>query len=104
MGASVLGRLRPFRLCARAMELALRQGVESANRGYAPRGMSEGNIMARKHTASDDIVEIEREIGELMHDIETRVGRLNALTRRGAAQAANGASEFVSEAISEAAD
>jgi ElaB/YqjD/DUF883 family membrane-anchored ribosome-binding protein len=61
--------------------------------------------MARKnHSASDDIVEIEREIGQLMRDLETRVGRLNALTRRGAANAANGASEFVSETLSDATE
>jgi ElaB/YqjD/DUF883 family membrane-anchored ribosome-binding protein len=62
--------------------------------------------MARKNgnTVTGDIAEIEHEIGQLMRDIETRVSRLNAMTRRSAAQAANGASEFVSETISDAAD
>jgi ElaB/YqjD/DUF883 family membrane-anchored ribosome-binding protein len=59
--------------------------------------------MTRKSTVSDDITSIEREIGQLMADIETRVGRLNTLTRKSAAQAANGASEFVSDTISDAA-
>jgi ElaB/YqjD/DUF883 family membrane-anchored ribosome-binding protein len=60
--------------------------------------------MARKsqsngngHTVTDDIVSIEREIGQLMHDIEARVGKLNALARRSA-------SEYVSETVSDAAD
>jgi ElaB/YqjD/DUF883 family membrane-anchored ribosome-binding protein len=63
--------------------------------------------MARKNntaTASDDIVEIEREIGQLMRDLETRVGRLNALTKRTVSSAANGASEFVSDSISNVAN
>jgi ElaB/YqjD/DUF883 family membrane-anchored ribosome-binding protein len=64
-----------------------------------------GIVMARKNssaTASDDIVEIEREIAQLMQDLETRVGRLNALTRRTVSNAANGASDFVSDTISSA--
>jgi ElaB/YqjD/DUF883 family membrane-anchored ribosome-binding protein len=60
--------------------------------------------MARKSTVNDDISNIERELGQLMADIETRVSRLNALTKRGAAQAANGASEFVSDTISDATE
>jgi ElaB/YqjD/DUF883 family membrane-anchored ribosome-binding protein len=56
------------------------------------------------HTVSDDIANIEREIGELMHDIEARVGRLNALAKRSAKGAAEDASEFVSDAASDAAD
>ena len=61
--------------------------------------------MARKsNSTSDDIAEIEREIGQLMRDLETRVGRLNALTRRGASNAANGASEYVSETLADAAE
>jgi ElaB/YqjD/DUF883 family membrane-anchored ribosome-binding protein len=60
--------------------------------------------MARKKTASNDIAEIEREIGKLMHDLETRVGRLNTLTRKSAAHAANGASEFVSETLNDAVE
>lgn len=64
------------------------------------------DIMARKNGSSvaGDIAEIEHEIGQLMRDIETRVSRLNAMTRRGASQAANGASEFVSDTISDAAE
>jgi ElaB/YqjD/DUF883 family membrane-anchored ribosome-binding protein len=60
--------------------------------------------MTRKSTVSDDIVNIERELGQLMADIETRVSRLNALTKKSATHAANGASEFVSETISDATD
>jgi ElaB/YqjD/DUF883 family membrane-anchored ribosome-binding protein len=56
------------------------------------------------HTVTEDIANIEREIGQLMHDIEARVGRLNAMARRSAKDAADGASEFVSETVSEAAD
>src|SRR5690606_34889774 len=52
---------------------------------------------------SSDIAEIEREIGALMQDIEARVGRLNEMTRRGVAQAASGAGEFVSDTVSDAA-
>jgi ElaB/YqjD/DUF883 family membrane-anchored ribosome-binding protein len=56
------------------------------------------------HTVSEDIANIEREIGQLMHDIEARVGRLNALAKRSAKGAAEDASEFVSDAVSDAAD
>jgi ElaB/YqjD/DUF883 family membrane-anchored ribosome-binding protein len=56
------------------------------------------------HTVSEDIVSIEREIGQLMHDIEARVGRLQAMARRSAKDAASDASEFVSDTVSEAAD
>ena len=47
------------------------------------------------HTVAEDIASIEREIGQLMHDIEARVGRLNALAKRSARGAAEDASEFV---------
>ena len=66
--------------------------------------------MARKqsngngHTVADDIANIEREIGELMHDIETRIGRLNTLAKRNVKSAAHDASDYVSETISEATD
>ena len=62
--------------------------------------------MARKNgkSASSDISEIEREIAQLMQDLETRVGRLNTLTRRGASHAASEASDFVSETLSETAE
>lgn len=61
--------------------------------------------MARKNnTISNDITEIEREISHLMRDLETRVGRLNTLTRRGATDAANGAGEYVSDALADAAE
>ena len=56
------------------------------------------------HTVAEDIADIEREIGQLMHDIEARVGRLNALAKRSAKGAAEDASEFVSDAVSDAAD
>jgi ElaB/YqjD/DUF883 family membrane-anchored ribosome-binding protein len=56
------------------------------------------------HTVTEDIANIEREIGQLMHDIEARVGRLNAMARRSAKDAADGASDFVSETVSDAAD
>ena len=67
--------------------------------------------MARKngtngngHSVAEDIANIEHEIGQLMTDIEARVGKLNALARRSAKEAANGASEFVSDTVSSAAD
>lgn len=56
------------------------------------------------HSVADDIANIEHEIGQLMTDIEARVGKLNALARRSAKDAANGASEFVSDTVSGAAD
>src|SRR3981081_4464850 len=55
------------------------------------------------HTVSEDIANIEREIGQLMHDIEARVGRLNALAKRSAKEAAEDASHFASAAVSQAA-
>lgn len=67
--------------------------------------------MARKsqnngngHTAADDIASIEREIGELMHDIEARVGRLNMLARRSLKDAAGSASETASNATDYVSD
>ena len=61
--------------------------------------------MARKtRNTSDDIAEIEREIGRLMHDLENRVGRLNTLTRKGASHAASEASDYVSETLSDTAE
>ena len=61
--------------------------------------------MARKaRTVSDDITEIEREIAGLMHDLEQRVGRLNTLSRKSASHAANAATDYVSETISDTAD
>ena len=56
------------------------------------------------HTVSEDIANIENEIGQLMHDIEARVGRLQALAKRSAKDAADNASEFVSDTVSDAAD
>jgi ElaB/YqjD/DUF883 family membrane-anchored ribosome-binding protein len=61
--------------------------------------------MARKNgTVSDDITEIEREIGKLMQDLETRVSRLNTLTRKGASNAASEAGDYVSETLSDTAE
>lgn len=56
------------------------------------------------HTVSEDIASIEHEIGQLMHDIEARVGRLQALAKRSAKDAADNASEFVSDTVSDAGD
>jgi ElaB/YqjD/DUF883 family membrane-anchored ribosome-binding protein len=56
------------------------------------------------HTVTEDIANIEHEIGQLMHDIEARVGRLQALAKRSAKDAADNASEFVSDTVSDAAD
>jgi ElaB/YqjD/DUF883 family membrane-anchored ribosome-binding protein len=56
------------------------------------------------HTVTEDIANIEHEIGQLMHDIEARVGRLQALAKRSAKDAADNASDFVSDTVSDAAD
>ena len=62
--------------------------------------------MARKNgnSTTSDIAEIQDEIAQLMRDLESRVGRLNTLTRRGASHAASEASDFVSETVSETAE
>ncbi len=63
--------------------------------------------MARSKTTrntSEDVAEIEREIGQLMRDLESRIGRLNTLTRRGASHAAHEASDYVTETLSDTAD
>jgi ElaB/YqjD/DUF883 family membrane-anchored ribosome-binding protein len=60
--------------------------------------------MARKRTSSDDITDIEREISLLMRDLESRIGRLNTLTRNGASHAASEAGDFVSETVGNATD
>jgi ElaB/YqjD/DUF883 family membrane-anchored ribosome-binding protein len=63
------------------------------------------NVMARKNSSSTtDIAEIEREIAQLMRDLETRVGRLNTLTRRGASNVASEAGDFLSETMSQTAE
>jgi ElaB/YqjD/DUF883 family membrane-anchored ribosome-binding protein len=59
---------------------------------------------ANNNSSSDDVADIEREIASLMRDLETRVGRLNKLTRRGATHAAAEAGDFVSDTLSETAD
>ena len=61
--------------------------------------------MARKNSSSiTDISEIEREIAQLMRDLETRVGRLNTLTKRGASKVASEAGEFISGTMSQTAE
>jgi ElaB/YqjD/DUF883 family membrane-anchored ribosome-binding protein len=62
--------------------------------------------MARRggRTASDDMADIEREISQLMRDIESRLGRLNTLTQRGASNAASDAGDFVSDTLSDSAE
>ena len=110
MGVAVFGRLRPYHLTTLAIGQS-GEPVRSVTRYAAefaePRGEMRNN-MARKnttngngngHTVTEDIASIEREIGQLMHDIEARVGRLNALARRSAKDAASDASEFVSDTI-----
>jgi len=59
----------------------------------ARKGTSNGN----GHTVSEDILNIEREIGELMSDIESRFSKLQNLAKRSAQQAADGATGFVSD-------
>ena len=56
------------------------------------------------NNVGEDVAEIEREISKLLHDIESRVGRLNTLTRRGASHAASQASDYVSETLSDTAE
>jgi ElaB/YqjD/DUF883 family membrane-anchored ribosome-binding protein len=56
------------------------------------------------HTVADDIANIEREIGDLMHDIEARIGKLQALAKRSAKEVAEGATDFVSDTVNDAAD
>jgi ElaB/YqjD/DUF883 family membrane-anchored ribosome-binding protein len=110
MGVAVFGRLRPYHFSC-VPELPFpernrfhRQALMGREFAVIAAGNVRGNIMARKNSVSDDIVNIERELGQLMADIETRVSRLNTLTKKSATHAANGASEFVSETISDATD
>jgi ElaB/YqjD/DUF883 family membrane-anchored ribosome-binding protein len=60
--------------------------------------------MARKRTSSDDVTDIEREISLLMRDLESRIGRLNTMTRNGASHAASEASDYVSETVDNATE
>ena len=60
--------------------------------------------MARKRTSSDDITDIEREISLLMRDLESRIGRLNTLTKNGASHAASEATDYVSETVANAGE
>lgn len=68
------------------------------------RGNGNGHSNGNGNSVAQDIASIEHEIGQLMADIEARLGRLNSLARRSAKDAASGASEFVSETVSDAAD
>jgi len=66
--------------------------------------LARGITMARKtRTVSEDIGEIEREIAGLMTDLESRIGRLNSLSRKGASHAASEAGDYVSETLSDTA-
>ncbi len=60
--------------------------------------------MARKRTSSDDVADIEREISLLMRDLESRIGRLNTLTKNGASHAASEASDYVSDTVAQASE
>jgi ElaB/YqjD/DUF883 family membrane-anchored ribosome-binding protein len=118
MGVAASGRLRPYRLLNSALppsgEPVSLSSVARSNspEPSTPRGTE--NIMARKngarrsngngHTVADDIANIEREIGDLMHDIEARIGKLQALAKRSAKEAAEGATDFVSDTVNDAAD
>lgn len=113
MGVAAFGRLRPYHFCRVAVQ---REPVPSVTRWIDMfAGLSAGNrqrnTMARKsqsngngHTVAEDVASIEREIGQLMHDIEARVGRLNALARKNVKDAASDAGEYVSDTVSDAAD
>jgi ElaB/YqjD/DUF883 family membrane-anchored ribosome-binding protein len=81
-------------------------GIISAPHAIAGQPNESSDVMARKanSTVSDDIAEIEREIGQLMRDLEKRVGRLNSLTRSGVSHAADGARDYVSDTLSETAE
>ena len=61
--------------------------------------------MARKsRSSSDDVASIEREIAGLMRDLESRVSRLNTLSRNGASHAAAEASDYVTETLADTAE
>jgi ElaB/YqjD/DUF883 family membrane-anchored ribosome-binding protein len=56
---------------------------------------------AKASNINDDVVEFERELSGLLREIESRVGRLNTLTRRSASGVASQASDYVSESFAE---
>jgi ElaB/YqjD/DUF883 family membrane-anchored ribosome-binding protein len=62
--------------------------------------------MARKssYASAGDVAEIEREIGQLMRDLESSIGRLNSLSKRGVSHAVDDAGEYVSETLTDAAE
>lgn len=61
--------------------------------------------MAQKSNATgNNVAEIEQEIRQLVRDLETRVGHLNSLTRRGMSHATNGARDYVSDALDQVSE
>ena len=101
MGAAVFGRLRPYHFEHPGTRGPRREPVPSVTRWNSRNLNAAGSRgtswlvktaavtpTATVHTVAEDIVSIEREIGQLMHDIEARVGKLKALARRSAKDAA----------------
>jgi ElaB/YqjD/DUF883 family membrane-anchored ribosome-binding protein len=55
-------------------------------------------------STSRDVTAIQREVGQLMRELEHRFQRLNELSRSGASRATSEASEVLSDTLSDVAD
>jgi ElaB/YqjD/DUF883 family membrane-anchored ribosome-binding protein len=65
--------------------------------------LSHAQRIIGRHVGSD-AADLRDEVGLLVQDIENRLDRLNALTRRGASHAADGVNDLASGAVSRVAD
>jgi ElaB/YqjD/DUF883 family membrane-anchored ribosome-binding protein len=78
------------------------QGFDAGTSGM---GNNRGKVMTRKNgKTTGDTTELEREVAELVSDIEARLSKLNDLTKRGASHAADEAVDLASSASSAASD
>jgi ElaB/YqjD/DUF883 family membrane-anchored ribosome-binding protein len=59
---------------------------------------------SRNGATAKDVAAIQQEVGQLMRDLESRLRRLNVLTRDGASHATRDASELISETLTDVAD
>lgn len=53
---------------------------------------------------SGDVNDLRRELGQIVSDLETRLDRLNALTRRSASHAIDGVNEFAYDTVASLTD
>lgn len=75
----------------------------SRRKAHARRARANGTLARARAAMSDavtpDLADMRSEMRQLMSDLEDRIGRLNALTRRGAGHAVDGVNDLVYGAL-----